>query len=77
MATKLEKAKEIIKANYKDAMYGIFSSRNIVGDFMETIYDADGLTIDICRDWGYFEVFGLEGADFVELKHFYNKLTGR
>ena len=77
MMTKLEKAKEIIKANYKAADCGIFSTRNLVGDLMETIYEEDGLTIDTCREWRYFEVFGLEGPDFVELKHFYDKLTRR
>lgn len=77
MMTKLEKAKEIIKANYKDADCGIFRTRNLMGDPMETIYEEDGLTIDICREWGYFEVFGLEASDFAELKHFYDKLTRR
>ena len=77
MATKLEKAKEIIKANYKDADCGIFRTRNILGDAMETIYEEDSLTIDICRGWEYFEVFGLDAADFAELKLFYDKLTRR
>lgn len=77
MATKLEKAKEIVKANYKDADCGIFSTRNLVGDMMETIYEEDGLTIDICRGWEYFEVFGLEADDFAELKRFYDKLRRR
>lgn len=77
MATKLEKAKEIVKANYEDADCGIFKTRNLVGDMMETIYEEDGLTIDICRGWGYFEVFGLEADDFAELKRFYDKLGRR
>ena len=77
MATKLEKAKEIVKANYKDASYGIFETRNLVGDTIETLYNEDGLTIDICRGWEYLEVFGLEADDFAELKRFYNKLGRR
>lgn len=36
-----------------------FDSRNIVGDEMETIYQEDGVTIDICRFYGYLEIFGL------------------
>lgn len=70
----LEKAKEIIRANYNDARYGIFNSRNLIGDEMKTIYEGDGLTIDICYDWGYFEVFGLNDAEIVELETYYNSL---
>ncbi len=71
---KLEKAKEIVKAHYEDACCGIFNSRNIVGDRMSTIYDDDGLTIDICYDYMYFEVFGLSGAEFTELEDYYDSL---
>ena len=70
----LEKAKEIIRANYSDARYGIFDSRNLIGDVMNTIYEGDGLTIDICYCWGYFEVFGLSDADYEELETYYNSL---
>ena len=57
--SKLEKAKEIIKENIEDGNCGIFDSRNWAGDPMDTIYDEDGLTIDICYNYEYFEVFGL------------------
>lgn len=70
----LEKAKEIIKAHYSDAECGIFNSRNIVGDVMNTIYEGDGLTIDICYGWQYFEVFGLSGEEFEELEEHYCSL---
>ena len=69
--TKLEKAKEIVRQNYKDAKYGIFDNRNIMGDSMNTLYWGDGLVIDICRKWGYFEVFGLDYEEFKILKKFY------
>ena len=68
----LEKAKEIIKTHYSAADYGIFNSRNIVGDVMTTIYEGEGLTIDICYYWSYFEVFGLSDAEFEELERYYN-----
>lgn len=70
----LEKAKEIIKAHYSDAECGIFNSRNIVGDVMETIYKGEGLTIDICYGYEYFEVFGLSGEEFEELEDYYCSL---
>ena len=65
---KLQKAKEIIKKNFSDARCGIFDCCNTVGDRMTTLYDEDGLTIDICYGWAYFEVFGLSDSEFIELE---------
>lgn len=70
----LEKAKVLIKENYSVANCGIFDSRNLIGDVMSTIYEGEGLTIDICYDYAYFEVFGLSDADFEELKMYYYSL---
>ncbi len=70
----LEKAKEIVKTYYKYADCGIFDSRNTVGDRMETIYAGEGLTINICYGYSYFEVFGLSESDFEELEKYYNSL---
>lgn len=74
MKTKLEKAKEIIKNNIKDAKYGIFNSRNIIGDAMDNLYEDDELTVDICYNWEYFEVFGLTDLEFNELVGYYYEL---
>lgn len=74
MENKLERAKQVIEENLDDARYGIFDSRNIVGDRMDNIYDEDGLSIDICYHYEYFEVFGLSASDFAKLEKFYNKL---
>lgn len=70
----LEIAKKIIKRNYSIADLGIFHTRNICGDIMFNVYDKNGLTIDICREWAYFEVFGLSDNDFKELVEYYNSL---
>jgi len=70
----LEIAKKIIKDNYKDANCGIYDCRNIVGDPMINIYNANGLIIDICYHYSYFEVFGLSKIEFEELERFYNTL---
>ena len=75
MNNKLEIAKKIIKENYKNANCGIFDCRNLVGDSMTTIYDEDGLQIDICYHWSYFEVFGLTDNEFTELESYYEELA--
>lgn len=71
---KLEIAKEIIKENYRHADCGIYDCRNLVGDRMTNIYNENGLAIDICYHYGYFEVFGLSDDEFNELERFYNSL---
>ena len=73
MSRNLRIAKEIIKNHIEDARFGIFSTRNIAGDPMEVIYYEDGLEIDICYCYGYFEVFGL-GSEFKELKEYYESI---
>ena len=70
----LEKAKEVIKEHYEEADCGIFNTRNWAGDIMTTVYDEDGLTIDICYNWSYYEVFGLSEDEFKELSVYYNSL---
>ena len=72
---KLEKAKEIITKNYSEGNLGIFNSRNTVGDWMSSIYNDNGLAIDICYTWNYFEVFGLSDEEFAELVNYYDKLS--
>lgn len=71
---KLEIAKEVIKRNFEQGECGLFNSRNWVGDPMTTIYYHDGLTIDICYHYEYFEVFGLTDDEFKELCSFYEEL---
>ena len=73
--TKLEIAKEIIKDHYHMAECGLFNTRNIISDPMDTIYSDGELSIDICYHYEYFEVFGLSQKDFDELLTFYNNLS--
>lgn len=74
MSNKLDKVKEIIKKNIEDAKCGIFFTRNIVGDPMSEIYcdTYDGVEIDICYKYEYFEVFGLTKDEQKEIKNFYD-----
>lgn len=75
--TKLDIAKIIISERISSAKYGIFNSRNIVGDPMTTVYRGNHLTIDVCYPYAYFEVFGLSEKEFKELADFYEmKLKG-
>lgn len=73
--TNLEKAKTIIKENFKAGNYGLYNTRNIAGDNMTTLYKEGGLQIDICYYWSYFEVFGLSDSQFDELLDYYNDLV--
>ena len=73
--TKLDKAKKVIKHYYDEARCGIFNTRNLISDPMETLYEGSDITIDICRPYEYFEVFGLSDEEFSELEKFYNSLA--
>lgn len=76
MNIKLELAKRIIAENIEDARFGIFNTRNIAGDKMDSLFNSNELVIDICYGWGYFEVFGLTNEEFVELYHYYVLIGG-
>ena len=63
----MNKAKEIIEflKNYFDGRrIQMFDTRNIVGDWMTTIYMNHGVTIDYCSGWDYIEIFGLTTEEF-------------
>lgn len=47
---------------------GVYDSRNTAGDHMTTIYDEDGITVDVCYNWDYIEVFGLSVPEFKDLQ---------
>lgn len=49
-----------------------FDSRNICGDPMENVYFKDKIDVDICDEYGYFEVFGLSNEEFISLKEYFN-----
>ena len=72
--SRIEKVKNVIRNRYIDAMCGLFFTRNLVGDRMSTIWEGDGVTIDICYGYEYFEVFGLTEEEENELLAFYNSL---
>ena len=57
-STEFQEVKDTIRENIDDARYGLFFTRNTVGDCTENIYIGKVFTVEICRHYGYFEVFG-------------------
>ena len=45
----------------------MFDTRNICGDYMVTIYEQDGITVDYCHGYDYIEIFGLTYEQFAEV----------
>ena len=67
--------KKIIKLFYNPYFKGgLFNTKNVVGDRMINIYKSNDIQLDICCDYGYFEVFGLTENEFKELQIFYVNL---
>ena len=54
---RIEKLKRFLQENYPNVQS--FNSRNLVGDYMKTVYNEDGIVVDYCEDWDYIEIFGL------------------
>lgn len=73
---RIDKVKNVIRNHYSDAECGLFFTMNWAGDPMSTIWEEDGVTIDICYEYQYFEVFGLTEEEENELLAFYNSLIG-
>ena len=73
--TNLDIAKEKIKELAPSRPFGIFNTRNIVGDPMTNVYAQNGLRIDVCDYYEYIEVFGLTPGEFEELAKYYHKLV--
>jgi len=69
-----EKVKEILRDRIDDAPFGLFFTRNVVDDPMETIYIGKAFTVDICVAHGYFEVFGCTRHEEDELIGYYSVL---
>ena len=63
---KIDKLKKFLNEEFKEKIQA-FNSRNLVGDQMYTIYDEDGITVDMCYEWSYIEIFGLTQQQFEDL----------
>ena len=71
---KLRKAKKIIRQNIEYGDCGLLDHYNLLYDQVCTIYNKNGLTINICDRWSYFEVVGLNDDEFRKLEYYYNHL---
>lgn len=70
----IEKVKEIIKYWYKYADCGLFFTPNIAGDEMAQLLCCGGITLYICYNYSYFEVFGLTDQEERQLLKYYRTL---
>ena len=62
---KIEKLKRFLQENYPNVQ--AFYTRYLVGDYMELVYDEDGIEVYYCYDYEYIEIYGLSQAEFDSL----------
>ena len=62
---KIDKLKKFLQENYPNIQ--AFNTRNIIGDYMENVYDEDNIQVDYAPEYGYIEIFGLTDEEFEEL----------
>ena len=67
----IKEIKNVINENAGYAQCGIYDTKNTSGDDMVTLYSKNGITIDICYGYCYFEVFGVNEYDFENIKKYY------
>lgn len=71
-AKELEKVKKIIEDNFSYGSCGIFDTRNIANDPMINLFKGKYFELDICFEYQYFEVFGTNLEETIEIYEFYN-----
>lgn len=76
MNERVEIVKKIIRENIHDADCGLFCTRNMFGDVMTELYNKNGIKVDICYRYSYFEVFGLNDNELDEVFDYYDSLRG-
>lgn len=69
MTERVKKAIDFLKSCGATMYDGIYDTRNIAGDLMETIYNQDGIVIDDALEWGYIEVFGTTPEEFKDIEN--------
>ena len=57
-STEFQEVKDTIRENIDDARCGLYFTRRHTGAYTENIYIGKVFTVEICRSYGYFEVFG-------------------
>lgn len=69
-----QKVKDTMRKHIDDARYGLYFTRNVGWDCTENIYIGKVFTVEICRPYGYFEVFGCTRREEEELIGYYSVL---
>lgn len=64
---RLIKLKKFLKEVFKTKIQA-FTTKNILGDYMVTIYKKDGIQVDYAPDYKYIEIFGLTDKEYEELE---------
>lgn len=72
----LNLVKILIKENIENALCGLYSTRNLVCDLMETLHQGENFKLDICLNWCYFELFGTTDEEFESVLDYYKSLGG-
>lgn len=67
MAERVKRIKDFLNDVFEGRQPQIFTTKNIVGDFLVPIYEEDGIEIEFCPKWNYVEVFGLSADEEEEL----------
>ena len=64
---RLIKLKKFLKEAFEDSIQS-FTTKNIVGDSMVTIYNKDEIQVDYVPRYGYIGIFGLTDEEYQELE---------
>lgn len=70
----ITKIKKILKKNILNGCYGIFDCRGWTPDPKCTLFKENGIIVDICRGYEYFEILGLTNKEFKLVADYYQKL---
>ena len=71
----IEKIKNVLKEHILEGSCGIFNCRSWTPDLKCTLFNEDGVIVDICHEYDYFEILGLTNDEFkVIAEDYYQKL---
>lgn len=74
--TEFQEVKDTIREHVEQANCGLYFTRNPTGAYTETIYIGKVFTVEICRSYGYFEVFGCTRKEEDILTDYYEVIKG-
>lgn len=77
MKNRVAEIKDVIRTYYSQARCGCFFCHNHAGNTLQTVYNSNGIQVDVCYGWEYFEIFGLNEAEEKEVEDYYYTLGGR